>query len=74
MHATATPRVRFAQGPDRRVADGLAGVPPGRRRIYRLGRHWALAVNQKLLAAFGMGTLAWALIPAVAWAVIAVTD
>jgi hypothetical protein len=29
------------------------------RRIYPLSRHWALAVNQKLLAALGLAVLGW---------------
>ena len=40
------------------------------RRIYPLGRHGALAVNQKLLAALGLAVVGWiplaALIVAVA--------
>ena len=49
-----------------------AVVEPGShgcgRRIYWLSRHWALAVNRKLLAALGLATLAWAASAAVAWA------
>jgi hypothetical protein len=36
---------------------------PG-RRIYRLSRHWALAVNHELLAALGLAVLGWAALAA----------
>lgn len=32
------------------------------RRVYGLGRHWAVAVNQKILSALGLAALAWAAI------------
>jgi hypothetical protein len=35
------------------------------RFIIRLGRHWALAVNWKLVGAVGLALLVWALIVAV---------
>jgi len=38
----------------------------GGRAIVRLGRHWALAVNWKLVSAVGLALLVWALIVAVA--------
>jgi hypothetical protein len=37
----------------------------GGRHVYRVGRHWAIAVNWKLLGAIGLALLAWALIAAV---------
>lgn len=36
----------------------------GGRRIYRLGRHWAVAVNAKIIAAVGLALLVWAAIAA----------
>jgi hypothetical protein len=35
------------------------------RQVIRLGRHWALAVNWKIVSAFGLAFLVWALIIAV---------
>ena len=40
------------------------------RRIYRLGRHWALAVNRKILCALGLAAVAWACVAALIAAVI----
>ncbi|HUA53790.1 MAG TPA: hypothetical protein VMB81_16575 [Candidatus Sulfotelmatobacter sp.] len=42
-----------------------------RRRVHRLGRYWAIAVNQKLVDALGLAALAWAAIAGIAWALIA---
>jgi len=50
---------------------GPAAKPAPRKRaaagrlIIRLGRHWALAVNWKLVSAVGLALLVWALIVAV---------
>jgi len=35
------------------------------RRIVRVGRHWAIAVNWKIVGAIGLALLLWALIVAV---------
>ncbi|MEJ0071266.1 MAG: hypothetical protein WDO24_23780 [Pseudomonadota bacterium] len=37
----------------------------GARRVIRLGRHWAVAVNWKIVSALGLAVLVWALIVAV---------
>jgi hypothetical protein len=37
----------------------------GGRQVYRLGRHWAIAVNWKIIGAIGLALLVWALIAAV---------
>ncbi len=42
-----------------------AGPAGAGRRLHRLGRHWAIAVNWKLLGAVGLALLVWALIVAV---------
>jgi hypothetical protein len=43
----------------RRAADA------GGRHVYRLSRHWAIAVNWKIIGAIGLASLVWALIAAV---------
>jgi len=43
-----------------RPAAGAAG-----RRIIRLGRHWAIAVNWKIVCAITLALLVWSLIVAV---------
>jgi hypothetical protein len=55
---------------DRAVAKpALAGARPAAgaagRRIIRLGRHWAIAVNWKIVGAIGLALLVWSLIVAV---------
>jgi len=57
LHAKLDPAVV----PPARPAAGAAG-----RRVFRLGRHWAVAVNWKLTSAVGLALLVWALIVAVA--------
>jgi len=50
--------------------DGTAPARPrgSSRRVYRLGRYWAIAVNQKLVDALGLAALAWVPIAGIAWA------
>jgi hypothetical protein len=52
-------RAAAKPAPEARPAAGAAG-----RRIVRLGRHWALAVNWKILSALGLALLLWAFIAA----------
>jgi hypothetical protein len=42
-----------------RPAAGAAG-----RRVIRLGRHWAIAVNWKIVSAIGLALLVWVFIGA----------
>jgi hypothetical protein len=52
---------------DRAVAKPApAGARPAAgRRIIRLGRHWAIAVNWKIVSAIALAVLVWSLIVAV---------
>jgi hypothetical protein len=49
----------------RSTAAGAAARPPAGRRVVRLGRHVALALNTKLVGAVGLAVLVWAFIVAV---------
>jgi len=52
--------------------DSAAPVRPqgSSRRVYRLGQGLAVAINHKIVAALGLGALAWASIAGIAWVLI----
>jgi hypothetical protein len=58
--------VKGQRGVAKRAPDGVrpAARAAGRRMV-RLGRHWAISINWKIVSAIGLALLVWALIAAV---------
>ena len=60
LHAKLDRAVAAPAPADTRPAARAAG-----RRVIRLGRHWAIAVNWKIVCAITLALLVWSLIVAV---------